>query len=138
MSLHDRSALILGLAQPYIDWATALDEDGIGPGEDDRRSVYLLPPYSDEEEARDLLERAFREIFERELFAWCEDESTWPAPRTLAMFLEWFDVELVSVVEDLVGGGPDDEDLGWEDDDGDEEYDDDDDAEDDGDDVIRH
>jgi hypothetical protein len=25
MSLHDRSALILGLAQPYIDWATALD-----------------------------------------------------------------------------------------------------------------
>jgi hypothetical protein len=41
-----------------------------------------------------------------------QDESTWPTERTYAAFREWFDVEVHSVVIDLVAGEPllDDED----------------------------
>jgi hypothetical protein len=41
-------------------------------------------------------------VFELELDGWHTDESVWPQNRTLAMFKEWFHIELHSIVEDLV------------------------------------
>jgi hypothetical protein len=37
-----------------------------------------------------------------ELEGWYTDESAWPKDRSLATFLEWFDVEFSTMVVDLV------------------------------------
>jgi len=48
-----------------------------------------------------VLKDVFAEVFERELFGWHTDETAWPKNRNLALFREWFDIEIHSVVEDL-------------------------------------
>jgi hypothetical protein len=48
-----------------------------------------------------MLKAVFAEVFEHELFGWHTDESAWPQNRTLALFQEWFDIELHSMVDDL-------------------------------------
>ena len=39
-------------------------------------------------------------LFEFQLSAWTEDESTWPAARDLKTFREWFRVDVHNVVID--------------------------------------
>ena len=43
----------------------------------------------------------YAEVFERELFGWCTDESLWPKRRTFALFKAWFTAEMHSIVEDV-------------------------------------
>ena len=100
----NRSALIVRPLQPYIDWATSLDDSGLVPPRDGEKTVYLLPEWDDDAEAEKLLRRVHREIFERELFGWHTDEAAWPQRRTFAMFKKWFSVEMHSVVEDMCAG----------------------------------
>ena len=43
-------------------------------------------------------------IFEEELGAWHRVEDQWPMKRDLTTFLAWFEVEVHSMVLDMVGG----------------------------------
>lgn len=52
-----------------------------------------------------MLKEGYAEIFERELYGWHTDESAWPQSRSLKMFREWFEIELHSVIEDIVDDG---------------------------------
>ncbi|MEP0548922.1 MAG: hypothetical protein ABJF88_18450 [Rhodothermales bacterium] len=97
----NRGALIVRPAQPYLDWAASLDDSGILPDPHDEVTIYLVPEYEDDLEADKVLKRVYAEVFERELFGWCTDESLWPKRRTLALFKAWFTVEMHSIVEDL-------------------------------------
>jgi hypothetical protein len=97
----NRGVVMVRPKQPYIDWAVQLDDSGIVPDPDDERTVYLIPEYDDDDEAWEILEDIYTEIFERELEGWHTEESAWPQDRTFAMFKEWFDVEFHSVVQDL-------------------------------------
>jgi hypothetical protein len=99
----NRAVLIVRPKQPYLDWAAQLDDADIVPNPDQERTVYLIPEFDDDAEAQNVLKRVFAEVFERELFGWHTDESAWPPKRTLAMFRQWFEIELHSVVEDLCG-----------------------------------
>ena len=99
----NRGAVIVRPKQPYIKWATGLDDSGLIPDADGEKTVYLIPSFEDDDEAWEIVEEIYQEIFERELWSWHTDESAWPANRTFAMFKEWFDIELHSVVEDLGG-----------------------------------
>lgn len=90
--------------QPYLEWAKALDDSGVVPDPAGEQTVYLIPSYEDDDEAERLLRRICGEIFERELYAWHTDQNAWPQNRTLAMFRSWFQIELHSVVEDIVSG----------------------------------
>jgi len=99
----NRSAVIVRPKQPYLDWAAQLDDSAILPDPEDERTVYLIPEYDDEDHAWELLEELYEEIFENELYGWHTDESAWPENRDFAMFQEWFEIELNSVVEDLCG-----------------------------------
>lgn len=78
-----------------------MDDSGLLPDAKGEQTVYLVPEFDDDGGAARVLKRVFAEVFERELFGWHTDESAWPPKRTLAMFRDWFDVELHSVVEDL-------------------------------------
>ena len=43
-------------------------------------------------------------IFDLELVDWMRDMFTWPENRTVEMFYEWFEVELVTEVVNLARG----------------------------------
>ena len=107
MRLVRRAAVTVTPKQPYIDWANALDEGGVKIGEDfePEKSVYLIGdvsgviPFD-----RDVIVRPyFKAIFEEELNSWHRREREWPSGRTYETFLEWFDVEVHSMVLDLQG-----------------------------------
>jgi hypothetical protein len=103
MPTLNRTAIILRPKQPFIDWINENDPDGRPVTLEelaDDNAVYLVS-----EDRDDNVERAMRgyweEIFEEELFGWYTDEALWPKRLTYAMFQEWFDVEVHSVVCEL-------------------------------------
>jgi len=100
----NRSAAIIRPAQPYVDWASALDDSEILPDSDGEPTIYLLPDYDTDEEGWALLTEGFEIIFEAELEGWHTDQTAWPAKRTYAMFCEWFQITLCSCLEDLCAG----------------------------------
>ncbi len=107
MRLVKRTAITVTPKQPYIDWANSLDEDGVKIGEDfgPEGRVYLIGDVADVNPFdRDVIIRPyFKAIFEEELNSWYRLESAWSSPRTYETFLEWFDVEVHSMVLDLEG-----------------------------------
>ena len=64
-------------------------------------SAYLLPEFELEEDIQEWVEENAPWLFEFQLAAWTEDESTWPAVRDLRAFREWFRVDIHSVVVDV-------------------------------------
>jgi hypothetical protein len=62
--------------------------------------VILLPEYDLHEDAEVIIKELYNDIFEVELSGWITDKSKWPENRTYEKFLEWFDVELHSMVFD--------------------------------------
>jgi hypothetical protein len=97
----NRAVLIVRPRQPYLDWAAGLDDSNILPDPEGEQTVYLIPSYDDDEEAWEILEEIYEEVFENELYGWHTDPAAWPQERDFDMFQEWFDIELHSVVEDL-------------------------------------
>jgi hypothetical protein len=104
--LVNRSAAVVTPREPFVRWATSM-EDG-NTYEDEVRgnvSVYLVPhdPHGDEEAAS--INQWYARVFELELEGWCTNDRLWPQKRDLATFLRWFEVATQSVVTDL-GVGP--------------------------------
>lgn len=97
----NRSAILVRPRQPYLDWAASLGDADLLPKADDERTVYLVPIFEDDEQADEVLDRCAETIFENELFGWHTEAADWPEDRSLEVFLEWFEVEMNSVVEDL-------------------------------------
>ena len=97
----NRGVVIVRPAQPFLKWASELDDSGVTPDPHGEQTVYLVPSYDDDAEAWEILEEIFPTIFESELYGWHTEESAWPQSRTFAMFQQWFNIELHSVVEDL-------------------------------------
>src|SRR3989338_9995259 len=107
METIDRAAVIVTPKKPFYDCANSLDPqypvsvDGL----DEKETVYLVPERDSNEQIEKLLQRSFwREIFEQELFAWHTDESGWPENLSYAMFREWFDIKICSMVFDVEEG----------------------------------
>ncbi len=99
----NRTALIVSLKKPFIDWVKYVDPETEFPGEKhDIKTVYLLPEDSDNGRWERYLKKNFSTIFEQELEAWFTDESVWPQDRSWKVFNEWFDYEMHSIVFDMV------------------------------------
>lgn len=107
----NRSALIVRPKQPFLNWATGLDDSGLIPEVEGEQTVYLIPDCEDEDDLKRHLKELFSEIFENELMAWHTDESAWPQPRSMALFRQWFHLEFHGVVEDLGDDAIEDEDF---------------------------
>jgi len=99
----NRGVVIVRPKQPYRDWAEGLDDEGPGllPDGEGERTIYLIPNFATDDDAWDILEGIYDEIFDNELWDWHTDPAAWPRNRTFEMFQEWFHVEFHSVVEDL-------------------------------------
>ena len=100
VKILNRCAVSVEPRQPFIDWAKQVEPDQALPLGAFEPGLYLLPEYETREEAIELLEQGYEEIFCAELEAWSTDPATWPCPRTLALFQEWFAFRFFDLVGD--------------------------------------
>ena len=105
MEMINRAAVVVRPKQPFLDWAKLDDETGIAASvfQDmhDDATVFLLPEYEDDDEQQAVLREAWPTLFEAMLDGWLRDPDAWPKGRTFEMFLDWFEVKMMSVVRDL-------------------------------------
>src|SRR5262245_1473223 len=104
METVNRAAIVVESNEPYKAWARSLDGASTidEMSRDELTSIFLVNDSGDEFERQDILRRQWRAVFEEQLYSWC-----WPRNRTLAMFLEWFDVRVIELVYDLGDGNLD-------------------------------
>jgi len=106
MRLINRTAVTITGAKPYVDWTLGTDADANKGAITVARartygSAFLMPEFELEEDIQEWVEDNAIWIFEFQLGAWTDDETTWPPTRDLASFREWFNVEIHSVVVDV-------------------------------------
>ncbi|MBW2293696.1 MAG: hypothetical protein JRG94_15500 [Deltaproteobacteria bacterium] len=105
MESINRSAVIVKPRQPYLDWAKEDDSTGVAELVFERlRSkphIYLLPDYFDPRSQKEVLDEFWPQVFEAMLEGWLRSETLWPSERTRAMFDEWFEIQMCSLVQDL-------------------------------------
>ncbi len=100
----NRTALLVRPKQPMLDWLRAQDPnhevtlDSVAKDS----NVYLVNEIDmPDAELPAVLDAYHEVIFENELNGWYTDEGMWPKDRTLALFHEWFKVELHTMLIDL-------------------------------------
>jgi hypothetical protein len=101
----NRSTALIRPRAPFLEWLENL------PGQPEQPftlealqrdcNVVLIPPLDDLDEAEEFIAERYETLFSAELADWCEDESLWPE-LSLSLFTEWFEVEIHSVLTDLV------------------------------------
>ncbi len=106
MRVVNRTAITIVGAQPYLDWTRQHDAYANRGALTVARartygSAFLMPDFQLEEDLLEWVEENAGWLFEFQLSAWTDDESTWPATRDLKTFREWFRVELHNVVVDV-------------------------------------
>ena len=106
MRVVNRTAVTVVGAKPYTDWTLITDAD-VNKGAitvaraKTYGSAYLLPEFELEEDVQEWIEENASWLFEFQLAAWTDDESTWPPLRDLKTFREWFRVDIHNVVVDV-------------------------------------
>lgn len=116
MRVINRTAVTLVGAQPYIDWTLNTDADFAKGAITVARAktygtAYLLPEFELEEDLQEWVEENATWLFEFQLAAWTDDESTWPATRDLKIFRAWFRIDVHNVVVDVAGDEVEGEEL---------------------------
>lgn len=106
MRVINRTAVTVVPAEPYLDWTRRKEADfNKGTLTVARAKTYgsafLLPEFELEEDVQEWVEENATWLFEFQLAAWTQDESTWPATRDLKTFREWFRIDVHSVVVDV-------------------------------------
>ena len=100
----DRSAVVIRMKQPYLDWTNSLpDSDEMTLDELNwDNNTYMIPEYDTLAHLKSILQEFYTDIFEEELRAWYRDEKAWPQVRDYQTFKKWFEVEPHSLVFDLL------------------------------------
>ena len=106
MRVINRTAITIVGAQPYVEWtrqhAAGADKGLlVVPRVRPHGSAFLLPEFELEEDLQEWVEENADWLFEFQLAAWTDDESSWPAARDLKTFREWFRIDIHSVVVDV-------------------------------------
>ena len=119
----NRTAMLLIPKKPFLDWLNNVD-----PADEpltlenlcDDSNVFLIPQFNDDADTYKWIEKHWDVLLDHMLLEWMVDETTWPENRSLAMFREWFDIEIHTMAWDLAKEPLLVED--WQDEDEDEEY----------------
>ena len=96
MMIVNRGYILVTPKRAFFEWANQHDEDFIDL-DSNEGSIYLIEDdfYDDEP----VIKANFKKIFENEVMAITEDESTYPS-FTYELFEEWFSYQLGTVVFD--------------------------------------
>ncbi|WP_024301166.1 hypothetical protein [Pseudogulbenkiania sp. MAI-1] len=102
----NRSVAIIRPRPPFLEWLKQL------PGELNDNvtlesltrdcNALLIPCADDYDAAEEAVLDQYQQLFQAELADWCDDETLWPAPLTLELFQQWFQLEIHSVLSDIV------------------------------------
>ena len=100
MYMLNRAAALIKFKKPYVDWANSIPGAYKVTVERMNREnhVYLLPEHDTPQALELIIQDLYRDIFEIELCSWSKDESQWPKERDYQTFLDWFDVQVHSMV----------------------------------------
>jgi len=102
----NRLVAIIKPKQPFLDWLAGQPDWDLDTTLEELRTecnALLIPEYDSVEHAMRYMERNHKYIFDLHLFDWYTDKTMWPAKRTISVFRKWFDVEIHSVIYDMVG-----------------------------------
>ena len=105
MRVINRTAVTIVGAQPYVNWTLQKEAD-VNKGTltvaraKTYGSAFLLPEFELEEDVQEWVEENATWLFEFQLAAWSDDESSWPATRDLKTFRDWFRIDVHNVVVD--------------------------------------
>ena len=102
-----RTAVIVIPKRPYINWANSVDDGHVkfGDNPSPEHTIYLVEDISDYVvDTVEIIKPHFEFIFKEELNSWHRLESDWPPNRDLETFLEWFEIQIHSMVLDLPRG----------------------------------
>jgi len=100
VKIINRCALSVAPRPPFLAWAQQRQAGRPLPAGATAQGLYLIDAYESREEAWRLLEQGYEQIFSAELQAWSTDPATWPSPRSLALFQQWFEVQFYDLVGD--------------------------------------
>lgn len=106
MRLINRTAISIVGARPYVEWTHRTDSSShrdtvVVARATPFGTAILLPELELEEDVLEWIEENAGWLFELQLSAWTDDESSWPALRDLKTFREWFRVDIHSTVIDV-------------------------------------
>jgi hypothetical protein len=100
----DRAVIIVKPKQPFVDWIQAHpDSAGLNLTLEQVRedsTAYLIPDLDSDQDAEEYIKDLSSDIFEIELESWYRDDQFWPKKRDYRKFLEWFEIEVHSMVID--------------------------------------
>lgn len=100
----NRTVVLLGPKQPFLDWLNNVDPDDQALTVDDLRDdneVFLIPQFNDNSDSEKWVETRWSFLFEHMLMGWVDEDTLWPQDRTLEMFREWFNIEIHTMAWDL-------------------------------------
>jgi hypothetical protein len=109
----DRHILVVTPREPFAGWVRSLEEfEDIVGGEQQSgldesirmAATYLVPFSFNPDPVIAWVRDNFDTIFETELHGVTETSESWPSGRTLEMFEDWFDLQLLDAPIDLVDG----------------------------------
>lgn len=97
---EDYYGLILIPKNIYYEWSRYLisETDYFNKQEEE---FFLLPPFNSMEKTKEFCELFFDLFFQYKLRKCIKDPGFWPVNRTYEMFLQWFDVKIISNVSFL-------------------------------------
>src|SRR5450759_3864405 len=104
MNTINRSAVIVMPAKAFLDWLHRVDPTSADLTLEDLRrepTIYLLPEYDTDQQARGHLKEVCGEIFEEQLNGWYRVPSVWPVDRDFDTFNGWFEYRFHSMLVDL-------------------------------------
>ena len=102
-----RTAVIVIPKKPYINWANSVDDSNVKLGDNPttEHTIYSVEDITDYVvDTVEIIKPHFEFIFMEELNSWHRLESDWPSNRDLETFLEWFEIQIHSLVLDLPRG----------------------------------
>ena len=100
----NRTAIVVKPGQRFLDWLQHADPSSAGLTLKDLQTdptVYLIRERETPQELREELARVCNDIFEDQLDGWWREPASWPAPRGIAEFEQWFEWSPHEMVLDL-------------------------------------
>ncbi len=103
----NRGVIIVKRKQVFVDWINTHGE--LEKGEtitlvdaNSEPGIYMIPPYDEDEEFKEILPDAIERIWQAELSGWNTDENSWPKDLSVKKFHSWFSYEAAGIAFDLL------------------------------------
>jgi len=100
LALIARHLVILRAKAPFLQWCRRYAPE-LTLGELRADAIAYLVPGNEAEHAKEFVDAHYGRFFAQELSTWSQDLTRWPQDRSLQLFRNWFDIEVIDMVLDV-------------------------------------